>query len=141
MATSDSEVTGSCLCGGVRYRASGPMREVVGCHCTQCRKQTGHYMAATGTLLKHFELAEESGLAWYEASDIARRGFCKACGSTLFWRAHGADYIAIAAGSIDGPTGLTTTAHIFVADKGDYYDLHEALPQFPEGDAGVPVPD
>jgi hypothetical protein len=91
-------------------------------------------MAATGALLDDFQLIEESGLNWYEASEIAKRGFCGTCGATLFWRAHGANYIAIAAGSIDGPTGLTTRAHIFVADKGDYYDLDEALPQYPESD-------
>ncbi len=141
MADSEASVEGSCLCGRVRFRVAGPLRPVVGCHCTQCRKQTGHYLAATGTKLKYFELIEDRGLKWYEASDIARRGFCGDCGSTLFWQAHGADQIAIAAGSIDGPTGIETAAHIFVADQGDYYTLDKSLPQFPQGDAGVPSPD
>lgn len=140
MTDDDPDVTGSCLCRAVRFRVTGSLRPVVGCHCTQCRKQTGHYMAATGALLAHFELIEDRGLKWYEASNIAKRGFCAECGSTLFWQAHDADYIAIAAGSIDGGTGLRTAAHIFVADKGDYYDLDEALPQFSEGDSGVPCP-
>ncbi|MDA8870546.1 GFA family protein, partial [Rhizobiaceae bacterium] len=39
--------TGSCLCGGISYVASGPLRELAACHCSQCRKQTGHFYVAT----------------------------------------------------------------------------------------------
>jgi len=141
MTDGETNVTGSCLCSAVRFRLTGPLRPVIGCHCTQCRKQTGHYMPATGVQVTYFELVEDKGLKWYEASDIAKRGFCGDCGSTLFWQAHGSSYIAIAAGSIDGQTGLATEAHIYVADKGDYYDLDPALPQFPEGDAGITCPE
>ena len=49
--------------------------------------------------------------------------FCKICGSTLFWQADGKDYVAIAAGTLDTPTGLKVAGHIFCADKGDYYDV------------------
>ncbi|MGI9450149.1 MAG: GFA family protein [Geminicoccaceae bacterium] len=140
MTDREADVTGSCLCGAVRFRVTGPLRPVIACHCTQCRKQTGHYLAATGALLKDFNMLEDRGLKWYEASDIAKRGFCGHCGSTLFWQGHDADYIAIAAGSIERPTGLSIKAHIFVEDKGDYYDLDDALPQFPKGDAGVACP-
>lgn len=41
------EHTGACLCGSVRFRTRGELREVVACHCSQCRKQTGLYYAAT----------------------------------------------------------------------------------------------
>lgn len=142
MADEGTTRTGSCLCGAVRYRITGPMRQVVGCHCGQCRKQTGHYLPATGVRMKYFEMVEDLGLKWYQASDTARRGFCGECGSFLFWRANGADRIGIAAGSLDGPTGLTTVAHIFVADKGDYYELDDSLPQFPQsGGDQIPLPD
>jgi hypothetical protein len=140
MTDCEADVTGSCLCGAVRFRVTGPLRPVIACHCTQCRKQTGHYLAATGALLKDFNMLEDRGLKWFEASDIAKRGFCSHCGSTLFWQGHDADYIAIAAGSIEQPTGLSIKAHIFVADKGDYYDFDDGLPQFPKGDAGVACP-
>lgn len=136
-----SERTGSCLCGAVRYRVTGPMRQVVGCHCRQCRKQTGHYMAASAVRLVHFELTQDRGLKWYRASEEARRGFCAECGSTLFWQADGADTIALAAGAIDDDTGLATEAHIFVADKGDYYDLDDGLPQLEGGGNQVPLPE
>lgn len=141
MCSDRSPRTGSCLCGAVRYRVSGPLADVVGCHCGQCRKQTGHYMPATRSLLKYFEMVEDRGLKWYRASSDARRGFCADCGSTLFWQADGADRIAIAAGSLDGDTGLVTAAHIFVADKGDYYQLDDSLPQYDRSGDQVPVPE
>jgi len=115
--------TGSCLCGGVADEVEGPLREVIGCHCTQCRKQTGHYMAATAAKLDKFRIVKDEGLRWYRSSDMAERGFCQICGSTLFWQGKGRDYVAIAAGSVDGETGQRIAFHIFCADKGDYYDI------------------
>ncbi len=115
--------TGSCLCGEVRYEVTGPLRNAIGCHCGQCRKTTGHYMAATAAQLEDFRLTEQAGLKWYRSSDTARRAFCGTCGSTLFWRADGRDYIAIASGTLDGETGIRLEGHIFCADKGDYYEI------------------
>ena len=135
MGGEDRDKSGSCLCNAVRYRVTGPMRPVIGCHCVQCRKQTGHYMAATSVPIKSFQLVEQRGLQWYRASDEARRGFCNICGSTLFWQRDGADRISIAAGSLDGETGLSTACHIFVDNKADYYDLDKDLPQHPAGDS------
>jgi hypothetical protein len=123
---------GSCLCGAVRYEVDGPLREVIGCHCSQCRKQTGHFMAATAASHANFRLLEDGGLGWYEASATAKRGFCRICGSTLFWQGNGRNYIAIAAGSVDGPTGLKVAGHIFCADKGDYYEIGDGEYQRPQ---------
>ncbi len=120
---------GSCSCGAVRWEANGEMREVVACHCKQCRKQTGHYYAATNTSNDSLTITGDDHLTWYQASESAKRGFCKHCGSALFWKPHGRDYTSILAGSIDGDSGLELKEHIFVADKGDYYDLDDGLPQ------------
>ncbi len=121
--------TGRCLCGGVRYEVSGPLRPIVACHCAQCRRQTGHFMASTAAKRAHFTLARAGGLKWYASSAEARRGFCGECGSVLFWDGEGRDYISIAVGSLDPPTGLTIAQHIFVADKGDYYTIDDGVPQ------------
>jgi hypothetical protein len=121
--------TGACLCGAVRFTTRGPLRGVVYCHCSQCRRQTGHYYAATNVSDEHLELAGGENLTWYRASDFAQRGFCATCGSALFWKRDGADYVSIMAGSFDAPTGLQGEAHIFVADKGDYYEIADGLPQ------------
>jgi hypothetical protein len=119
----DPRFRGSCLCGACRYEVHGPLRNVIACHCTQCRKQTGHYLAATNARLADFRLLRSDSLRWYRASARAQRGFCATCGSTLFWQADGRETISIAAGSLDGPTGLTTEGHIFCADRGDYYTI------------------
>jgi hypothetical protein len=116
---------GSCLCGAVAYEVHGPLRNVVACHCTQCRKQTGHYMAATAASRDDFKLVRSDGLRWYRSSAAAERGFCDRCGSVLFWSRDGGPDISITAGSIDGPTGVTTEGHIFCGSKGDYYVIPE----------------
>jgi len=114
---------GSCLCGGVVYEVEGPLRDVIGCHCGQCRKQTGHFMAATAARHTDFKVVKQDDLKWYTSSDFAERAFCGTCGSTLFWQRKGGDYIAIAAGTLDTPTGIRIEGHIFCADKGDYYEI------------------
>ena len=121
--------TGGCLCGAVRYEVRGPLRAIVACHCSQCRRQTGHFMASTSCRREDLALTREDGLRWYQSSASARRGFCGQCGSALFWEGKGSDRVSIAAGSLDGRTGLKIAQHIFVADKGDYYAIADGLPQ------------
>ncbi|MGP8033950.1 MAG: GFA family protein [Steroidobacteraceae bacterium] len=139
--TTSAPRAGGCLCGAVRYSVTGPLRAVVLCHCTQCRRSTGHFMAATAARHRDFRLASAAELRWYLSSDSARRGFCGRCGSTLFWQAEGRDYISIAAGTLDGASGLKSACHIFVADKGDYYALDDGLPQHRDGSFAVPIPE
>lgn len=116
-------ITGSCLCRGVAFEISGPLRPVVACHCTQCRKQSGHYGAFTSCDDVHLQFTSRETLAWYRASNSAGRGFCNRCGSLLFWKADGRTSTSIAAGALDGKTGLATEGHIYCADKGDYYAI------------------
>ncbi len=123
---------GSCLCGGVRFEITGPLDELTFCHCSQCRKSTGHFFATTGCKDTDMEFIEDRGLEWYRASDHAKRGFCKTCGSSLFWKPDDDDYTSILAGCLETPTNLSRGKHIFVADKGDYYELTDGLPQFPQ---------
>lgn len=118
--------SGSCLCGAVGFVVTGPMRPVIACHCTQCRKSSGHHVAATSA--HRDQIAVTGEVTWFQSSDTARRGFCGTCGSNLFWDGEG-ENLSIFAGTIDGLTGLQIAGHIFCADKGDYYDLPEDLPQ------------
>jgi hypothetical protein len=128
--------TGSCLCGAVAFEVAAPLDGVSFCHCTQCRKTTGHHLASTQAMKKDMTFTEDRGLKWYRSSDAAERGFCGECGSTLFWQADGRDDISIALGIIDGATGLGGGHHIFVADKGDYYELADGLPTYPASSRG-----
>jgi hypothetical protein len=120
---------GSCLCGAVTYEISGEMRPSIACHCTQCRKTSGHYWSATQALTTNLKVTNGEGLKWFNSSDVARRGFCDRCGSSLFWEMFGEGTTSIGAGTLDGVTGLTTSKHIFVADKGDYYAIDDGLLQ------------
>jgi hypothetical protein len=130
--------SGGCLCGAVRYEVRGKLRPVVICHCTQCRRMTGHVMAATAARRADFCLVSSGELAWYASSPEARRGFCARCGSTLFWEGGGRDYLSIAAGTLDDASGLAVACHIFVDDKGHYYEITDAAPQIRDGRFSVP---
>jgi hypothetical protein len=126
--------TGSCLCGDITYRVTGPLRPVVACHCGQCRKTSGNYVTATSALRAHVEIAGTP--QWYASSDTARRGFCPTCGSNLFWDGPGTN-LSIFAGSLDAPTGVTLAGHIYCADKGDYYEIADDLPKASQRDRSL----
>ena len=129
-------IEGGCLCGAVRFRIRGALSKGGACHCTQCRRQSGHVWAAASAASRDVEITGDA-LGWFSASDAARRGFCRTCGSFLFWQASGDETIDVALGAIDGPTGLRLERHIFVADKGDYYEIADGLPQHPQGSGGA----
>jgi hypothetical protein len=131
--------TGSCLCGAVHFKATGQLRGVVYCHCSQCRKQTGHYYAATNVPDENLVIEGPDNITWYRSSDFAERGFCRTCGSALFWKRHDHHYTSVLAGLFDNPTGLTEDCHIFLADKGDYYSVGEGLPKFEKSSPSVKV--
>ena len=124
--------TGGCLCGAVRYEATGALRDVVVCHCRMCRKVHGHIGAYTAVARGALRLVEARGLKWYRSSAQARRGFCSECGATLFWEGDGRDTMSIAAGTLDEPTGLATALQIHVASAGDYYAVDASTPIRPE---------
>jgi hypothetical protein len=55
------------MCGSVRYEVHGRLRDIITCHCEQCRRSSGHFVAATACSREHFKLLREDGLAWYSA--------------------------------------------------------------------------
>jgi hypothetical protein len=113
----------------VRYEVDPPLRDVILCHCEMCRKAHGHIGAYTAAPKNALRVTESRGLKWYTSSSIARRGFCSECGGTLFWERPAGDLVSIAAGTLDGPTGLKTTLQIYVEDAGDYYEVDEKIPR------------
>ena len=125
-------VTGGCLCGGVSYELNGQLRDVVNCHCGQCRKTHGHYAAYSSIAEKDMVFKSDSTLRWYESTPgVAKRGFCSECGASLFWKPVNEPRIAVAAGSVNAPTGLRTIKHIYVDDASDYYDFTDNLEKVP----------
>ena len=124
--------TGSCLCGAVKFQVEGELRPPDGCHCIQCRKTSGHYWASTDVPRKSLKVEGEFNVAWYRSSEKVQRGFCSTCGASLFWDPIHKDFIGVAMGAFDAPTNTKLAIHIYVADKGDYYDIKDGLPQNPQ---------
>ncbi|MEM9584228.1 MAG: GFA family protein [Pseudomonadota bacterium] len=122
---------GSCLCGAVRFEVAGDLTDPDGCHCTKCRKTSGHFFVSCDVPQDAVTIYGGDALRWYASSPKVNRGFCSLCGSALFFDPPHLDWIAIAMGAFDGPTGVTISKHIFTADKGDYYDIADGLPQEP----------
>lgn len=123
---------GSCLCGGVSIRVEGELEHLPEvCHCSQCRKQTGHVFAGVNVRKTALKLHGTENISWYQSSEKVRRGFCSGCGSTLFWQPilDGYEWTSVAMGVFDTPTGVRLAKHTFIADKGDYYDIEDGLPQ------------
>ncbi len=130
MTTQHPTHSGGCLCGAVRYEITGPLRDVVNCHCSMCQRLHGSFGAHSKAKKSHIHLREDSGLRWYATSEMARRGFCGMCGSNIFWEPLKQDATGIIAGTLDQPTGLKTIGHIFVGEKPDFYAITDAVPQF-----------
>ena len=122
-------INGACLCGAITFEVRGGVKSYSVCHCSQCRKQSGHAWASGYAPEGNITIAGD--VRWFEATETAKRGFCPICGSSLFWKAHAEDHMSFALGAIDNPTGVTLDKHIFVADKGDYYEIADGLPQKP----------
>jgi hypothetical protein len=123
---------GSCLCGAVTFEIEGDLAPPDACHCSKCRKQTGHYLASTDVPKDRLTIRGGENVGWYQSSEKVRRGFCKTCGSSLFWDPPHRDWIGVAMGAFDTPTETHLKMHIFVADKGDYYDIADGLQQNPQ---------
>lgn len=123
---------GGCLCGAVRYTLHEPAEGVVACHCSQCRRWSGHVWAG----LEAGRVDIEGPVTWYRSSETAERGFCPACGSSLFWRSDATGDTEISAGTLDPPTAMRLLRHVWVGDKGDYHDIADGRPQFPRGSTG-----
>lgn len=128
---------GACLCGSISYKVAGPLRPVVACHCDQCRRTSGHHVAATSAKRSDLQISGEEFVTWFTSSPGIRRGFCRSCGSNLFWDNRARSSISIMAGTLDNPTKLTLVSHIYTGSKGNYYEITDGLPNHLESDPGL----
>jgi hypothetical protein len=129
--------TGQCLCGAVTYEVRGLLRDIVLCHCVECRRWGGSAVAFAATKADDLVVRETDALRWIDSPESdhdARRGFCGECGSSLFWQAAGAERIGIAAGTLDEPTGLSVVAHIYTHQAADFEVFDDGLPRDPDRD-------
>jgi hypothetical protein len=123
---------GSCLCRAVTLQIEGKLSGAEACHCVQCRKWSGHVGVGVEVPRAALTIKGAEHIRWYHSSKKVRRGFCSICGTPLFFdptdtQKH--DWIGIQMGAFDTPTRTKLELHIFVAEKGDYYEITDGLPQ------------
>jgi hypothetical protein len=133
--------SGGCLCGAVRFETKSRLREVVNCHCSKCTRFHGNFGAYTSVRFDDLIFLEDKGLKWFHSqtdeTPNVHRGFCKDCGASLFWHPRDQENIAVAAGALDTPTGLSTIGHVWTSQKSDYYEIKDDHPQFIKGWAAM----
>ena len=117
-------IKGQCLCGAVKFETTMP-DHIDACHCSMCQKWAGSvFIGADYHKSDAVKLLSEDALTWYASSDWAQRGFCKTCGSSLFYRLKDVeDFWAVCAGSLDLPSGLSLSKEIFIDEKSDLFEL------------------
>lgn len=125
---------GGCLCGTVRYRASGAATDLCFCHCTSCRRATGGVMVAWGTFAADRFAVTNGRLAVVESSPDVRRGFCAGCGTSITYQngAHPGE-IDVTLATLDDAARLEPKAHIWVADKLPWLRINDGLTQYAAG--------
>ena len=125
---------GGCLCGSVRYAVDGPLRHILVCHCVECRRWAGRAWAATAA--RAVDLTIEGPVTWRPSPRSewqAKRGSCSVCGASLFWWADQGERVAIGAGSLDDPNGLSVAGHIWVEQGSDWEPPPADVPSYPRG--------
>ena len=131
-AQSASVASGSCLCGGIRYRVRGELGAMVVCHCSRCRKANGSaFQAVVPIATAGFDLLEGAELlAGYESSPGVHRMFCRRCASPLYSRRDAMpELLRLRVGSLDTPLSAGPGMHIFVGSKADWYEIHDRAEQ------------
>jgi len=124
--------TGSCLCGKIKFEVKGEIPPMHACHCSICRKASGHYGVGADIARDNLKIHGEENIKWFQTSDWARRGFCENCGTPLFFDPidKKITWTGVSMGAFDKPTRTQLTMHIFTKDKGDYYEIPDGLPQY-----------
>lgn len=132
--------SGSCLCGSVKYQVHGDFGSAAFCHCSRCRKVSGSAFAANVAIdAAAFEvISGADSLKSFNTPEGVHRTFCSSCGSPITsTRDSMPGVLRLRLGTLDTPVGsMRPSAHIFVASKADWYEIHDALPQFAERPAG-----
>ena len=127
-----ARIKGACGRGAIKIELPKPLRDVIACHCGQCRKLTGHYGTATAVAKERLVFHSNARLQWSQSSQHIQRGFCNFCDSNLFYDHEQRPEIAISPGALENQDELSLTAHIFTASKGAYCEICVQLPQHPQ---------
>ncbi len=119
--------SGSCLCGAITYKITDAADTCGICHCDMCRKWSGGVYIGYQAAADQVSFTGQENVTTYVSSDWAERGFCKTCGSSLFYRVtapgphHGQYHFGF--GTLDDPAGVVVHDEIFIDQKPDSYSF------------------
>jgi hypothetical protein len=138
-------ITGSCLCGEVRYELTQAPLWAHHCHCSRCRKSGGGAFASNLFFpLEALRYTQgESQLRSYKPPDAERftHVFCSRCGSTMPFASAARGLVGVPMGSLDEDPDFTPRAHIFVDSKAPWWTISDELPQHPTSLGSARAPD
>lgn len=123
----------NCLCQGIAFEIDGPVKDMLFCHCSMCRKAHGAAFRARGRVkTEHLRWVRgEKLVRFYESSSGQQRGFCSVCGSNLFTKfLDSPTVLGLALGILDDDPGGRPSRHVFVGSKAPWYDIADSLPQY-----------
>lgn len=117
-----SGVKGSCLCGAVSLSTTSMNHHVAACHCSMCRRWGGGALLAV-ECGSDVSFRGEENIGIYQSSEWAERGFCKKCGSHLFYRLKQNNQYYVPVGIFDNDEGLVFEHQVFIDEKPEYYSF------------------
>jgi len=126
------ELSGKCLCGAVKFTAEVPKRGHGVCHCTMGRRWSGGPFF--GVRVQRVSFDDQTSLGRYASSDWAERGFCKACGTSLFYYLRPMGMYSMSTGAFDDSASFRVTSEIFVDRKPEGYALAGDHPRLTEAE-------
>jgi hypothetical protein len=126
---------GSCLCGAVHYEIAGEIGPISLCHCSRCRKANGSAFLAAGQVdaADFWIVSGSENLGDFESSPGVHRIFCRNCGSPIISRRPGPpEVIRVRIGTLDSYLQTKPQAHIFFADRAEWYEFEDDVAKYAE---------
>ena len=120
--TEKTENSGSCLCGKVHFTTNEASQHVGACHCGMCRKWGGGPLMAVDCG-SNVSFQGEENISLYDSSAWAQRGFCRHCGSHLFYRIKASQQTMIPAGLFDDCDSFEFRHQVFIDNKPAFYSF------------------
>lgn len=124
------ELEGGCQCGAVRYTARVESTDAYYCHCRMCQKAFGNLFGAFFAVNRENVVWEKGEPAYYASSKIARRGFCRDCGTPLTFEYLDEERkMDLSVGSLDEPGRLRPVAHFGFESHVEPFFTDDGLPK------------
>ena len=120
----DKHVTGQCLCSATQFEVELPNHHVHSCHCSMCRRQSSGVIMTIDVVPESLKFTQQDQLGVYDSSAWGERGFCKNCGTILFWRSKDQSFCTINVFALQQlPQDLDFNLEVYIDHKPDFYSF------------------